>query len=377
MTKLTIPDVAIARHKESYSDPLEAILSRLAKAKKGRVFVRTKNQDGKSRDDLCELLGSVNSSQLKYLKQLYKFHKKEDILCATGAKLLKLVRSLDIQAVEKDEQNKPFFSALAKIFSYDGFRESKKLIVVPIGGTNDICFHWGSKGVTKWRSWGAGRFIKALGVKYCPYCNADSVYSSFFWGEDEEAGDWSIQSELDHFMPKNRYPFLAISLYNLVPSCRRCNGSIKGGEDIAFDDCLYPYVDSLHDAIEFAYDPSCVEDFYCVGDDRNPALTVRCRSSDARQIAKTRKFLRYFKTKEVYQHLFADEILNKYHKAQRCSLLLKDVIRRFEPQITERGIKEFVLHHSLDASKISEERFSKVFIDLMRHDVESNGGKWV
>ncbi len=30
-------------------------------------------------------------------------------------------------------------------------------------------------------------------------------------------------SELDHFYPSNKYPFFAISFYNLIPSCTVCN----------------------------------------------------------------------------------------------------------------------------------------------------------
>ncbi|MBA9074726.1 hypothetical protein GGR22_002899 [Flavobacterium gossypii] len=33
---------------------------------------------------------------------------------------------------------------------------------------------------------------------------------------------------LDHFLPKGNYPYFALSLYNLVPSCYACNSKFKG-----------------------------------------------------------------------------------------------------------------------------------------------------
>jgi hypothetical protein len=33
---------------------------------------------------------------------------------------------------------------------------------------------------------------------------------------------------LDHFIPKNKYPYFALSLFNLIPSCYSCNSKFKG-----------------------------------------------------------------------------------------------------------------------------------------------------
>ena len=58
-------------------------------------------------------------------------------------------------------------------------------------------------------------FIKNLGINICPYCNRNTIYNL---NSSKER-----TSELDHFYPKSKYPFLAISFYNLVPSCKVCN----------------------------------------------------------------------------------------------------------------------------------------------------------
>lgn len=52
----------------------------------------------------------------------------------------------------------------------------------------------------------------------CPYCNEGKIVT---WksrnNQMKRSYDW------DHFFPKKHYPFLAISLFNLVPSCKVCN----------------------------------------------------------------------------------------------------------------------------------------------------------
>ena len=63
------------------------------------------------------------------------------------------------------------------------------------------------------------KFIKALDIKVCPYCNRSYIYCI-----DKEDGTTCIKGQLDHFYSKEDYPFLAISKFNLVPSCSDCNG---------------------------------------------------------------------------------------------------------------------------------------------------------
>lgn len=55
--------------------------------------------------------------------------------------------------------------------------------------------------------------VKSLDLSVCPYCNRNFIRNL----SDKRA------SELDHFYPKEKHPFLAVSFYNLIPSCKLCN----------------------------------------------------------------------------------------------------------------------------------------------------------
>lgn len=54
-----------------------------------------------------------------------------------------------------------------------------------------------------------------LDVKVCPYCNR--MYTTTLYGKKR------IRPDFDHFYPQSRYPYLAVSLFNLIPSCNVCN----------------------------------------------------------------------------------------------------------------------------------------------------------
>lgn len=85
------------------------------------------------------------------------------------------------------------------------------------------------------------KIIEAVGVKVCPYCNRVFVENIEF-----KTGG-SLKGQLDHFYPKDKYPYLAISRYNLVPCCPFCNGSsCKGNKDPWKVKMVNPY--SLKDA---------------------------------------------------------------------------------------------------------------------------------
>ncbi len=58
-------------------------------------------------------------------------------------------------------------------------------------------------------------------LKVCPSCD----------GQPPRVTSERVYSDVDHFFPKSRYPFLSIHPYNLVPICTDCNRYFKGDAD--------------------------------------------------------------------------------------------------------------------------------------------------
>lgn len=68
----------------------------------------------------------------------------------------------------------------------------------------------------------ANEVLEKLKIRTCPYCNRNytfTVKSSCSTGEKT----FTTRPEFDHFYNKSQHPMLALSFYNLVPSCSICN----------------------------------------------------------------------------------------------------------------------------------------------------------
>ena len=68
-------------------------------------------------------------------------------------------------------------------------------------------------------------FTENFSFRTCFYCNKDFIINF-----DAEKKVSTFQ--LDHFFDKGTYPYLALSVYNLIPSCSTCNSSkVKGSKN--------------------------------------------------------------------------------------------------------------------------------------------------
>lgn len=90
--------------------------------------------------------------------------------------------------------------------------------------------------------------IESVGIKVCPYCNRAFIYTS-----KTSDGNKVPQAELDHFFSKERFPYLAIAKYNLVPSCSCCNRNGGKYTTDAYDEHLVnPYeIGNADDYMDF------------------------------------------------------------------------------------------------------------------------------
>lgn len=78
-------------------------------------------------------------------------------------------------------------------------------------------------------------FINRIKVDTCPYCNRNYIYTT--------SKNKKIKPEIDHFYPKSKYPLIALSYYNLIPSCKSCNGfGAKEEKDPFTNNLINPYL---------------------------------------------------------------------------------------------------------------------------------------
>jgi len=73
-------------------------------------------------------------------------------------------------------------------------------------------------------------FTKNFNFRTCFYCNKDFITN--FDADKFESNKEVSTFQLDHFYDKGTYPYLALSFYNLIPSCPTCNSSkVKGSKN--------------------------------------------------------------------------------------------------------------------------------------------------
>lgn len=60
--------------------------------------------------------------------------------------------------------------------------------------------------------------FEKLSIRTCPYCNRHYTFTI-----SSPKRQFQTRPEFDHFYDKSTYPLLAVSFYNLVPSCKECN----------------------------------------------------------------------------------------------------------------------------------------------------------
>lgn len=70
-------------------------------------------------------------------------------------------------------------------------------------------------------------FIVNSGLRVCPYCGMEYIKPTN-----------RSKKQIDHFLPKRKYPFFALCYYNLIPSCDTCNESPNKGQKNPIDNVL-------------------------------------------------------------------------------------------------------------------------------------------
>jgi len=81
-----------------------------------------------------------------------------------------------------------------------------------------------------------------LHMGVCPFCNRIPTSTPY---------TGTVRASFDHFFPKSVYPYLAISLFNLIPICDVCNNN-KSDDAEVFEasSIIYPYDESFDESME-------------------------------------------------------------------------------------------------------------------------------
>lgn len=246
----------------------------------------------------------------------YLEHHLDDILIGTPDILTGLINNIAATFPEfytycrqRPKGNEPTYDVhielllerLGKLFNYDGFSARRK-------------------------EWNAYSLVDAYAIRLCPYCQLAHVNFHLKEGDDK----FAMRPPLDHFYPRSRYPFLAVSAYNLIPSCWQCNSSVKSNDDPL--DVALPHPCDQKASISIKFCITGYTKFKKINNASDVQLNVTGRR------AADKAFVNFFKLGRRYRW-YREEILDLYRRHQKYDDF-DDIVKRMIPR------REFVLGFS-------------------------------
>jgi len=149
-------------------------------------------------------------------------------------------------------------------------------------------------------------FIKKLNIQTCPYCNRNYIFNFTKKNQQETT------AQLDHFFDKSKYPYLAISIYNLIPSCNVCNQRKSSKQENIF----YPYEESFNDSVKFKYKYNNLSDIeikFDIKSNKEKANNhIEIFNLEHLYNEHTDIVLELIQKREIYSDTYIDELTNQY-----------------------------------------------------------------
>lgn len=194
------------------------------------------------------------------------------------------------------------------------------------------------------QGWSDYALVMDSKVTVCPYCNRQYV-TPFL------SSSGRVRADLDHFFSKRRYPYFSMSLYNLVPSCKQCNQSLKGEKQFPFDG-LHPFEDDMHTHFSFKALPNHIE--------KNIIIDIEMTNPTSSNVS---EYVDMFKLRPLYGYHVnhVEEIIKK--KMMYPDEYLKSLLPSSSFQDIEE-LKSFVVGYVVEEDKINNEPLSKLRRDI-------------
>lgn len=190
-------------------------------------------------------------------------------------------------------------------------------------------------------------------INVCPYCNRNFINP--IYKENSVGTDNKNQSpDIEHFFPKSIYPFLSLSISNLLPSCAFCN-KIKSDVDTFQNNCLSPYEIKNSDfRFDFFLDTNQVKKVKLISN-------TNCKNSEILYLESL-----YNDVHSKYINDIFDDVL-KYPKTYKDSL-------KKEFKLTESDYKK-VFRNYHDEKDFNKQPLSKMTKDLYNQIKNLKGDK--
>lgn len=335
-----VNDIALGK-KENWKE----YISRFEKLyKDNRVIIEFLKSKSNKENIISNLSKKLNKKKYKNdINKLSKLIENEE--------LGKINKEQKIQIISKDNSlNKKYNNyieineILREVFNYENFQNGIK-------------------------EWNRNELLFEMDIRVCPYCNRQYITKY------KEKRNNKSTADLDHFYPQSKYPFLALSLYNFVPSCQICNRNFKNASD---KELLYPYEEEFDDKdlqYKFRTEFDNNYDFtYLLGENINFNLKIdtTINNIDCAKKERAKNSKEIFKLEEVYEehkNKIKDIIKDFYYynNIWQCEIknLFDNINNKSNLLFNEYTIEDLYLGKYLNIKSNNQDVLSKLISDIV------------
>jgi hypothetical protein len=192
----------------------------------------------------------------------------------------------------------------------------------------------------------------SLNINTCIYCNRNYTNTVI-----TRKGKKIVRPQFDHYFDKSTYPLLALSFFNLIPSCSLCNSSVKNTKRFDLTSHTHPYIDDIYDEFRFTY--SYNSDPYYVN-----GLEIKVEVYRDRFV---KNYLLDLAIEEVYNShsdIVYDLIKTKQSYSERYLAILESSVLD-GVRLTKEEIYRLVYGVHMDKTNYSKRPFSKFKKDIL------------
>lgn len=186
----------------------------------------------------------ANSITDKFLRNLLVNDNLKKLLCGNIDYLKSVISNFDSQRVNANISEYNFYYKAPTINHIEHIigrqLQNNDTVDIPIAILRKIFIE---DGYENGEVFDKSAFIRSLDLRICPYCGRAYIY--FIENAYRKKGPHIVKPQIDHFFPKSKYPYLALSYQNLIPVCTTCNSiGAKGDNEPLLNGSLrfpYPY----------------------------------------------------------------------------------------------------------------------------------------
>lgn len=186
--------------------------------------------------------------------------------------------------------------------------------------------------------------VKSSNLEVCPYCNAEDI--RIIEGEKKRH-----RPDIDHFLPKSKYPFFATSLYNFIPAGTACNRSFKRDVDL-INGYIHPLLQGIEKVRLFDFSYIDVEGKVNIELNDIPAFNSNVKLFELHAAYKHKKYYqRYSELRNVYQEMLLilaqgdisrkKGLMETFFHTSKSYRVMKD--KKFEAEALHHIIEKFEL----------------------------------